>query len=120
VLPVPLHPRRLRARGFNQALELVREANAHRAARLPARRLPVLPSALIRHRDTPTLGREAPAVRRSRVHGAFAVPDAGAVRGRRLLVVDDVMTTGATLAECARTLLEAGADEVLVAALARA
>jgi ComF family protein len=120
VLPVPLHPRRLRARGFNQALELVREASAHRAARLPVRRLPILASALVRHRDTPSLGREAPAVRRSRVHQAFSVSDPAAIRGRRVLVVDDVLTSGATLAECARALLEAGADEVLVAALARA
>jgi ComF family protein len=120
VLPVPLHARRLRTRGFNQALELVREASAHRAARLPTRRLPILANALVRHRDTPSLGRESPAVRRSRIHDAFSVPDVAAVRGRRLLVVDDVMTSGATLAECARTLLDAGADEVLVAALARA
>jgi predicted amidophosphoribosyltransferase len=119
VLPVPLHPARLRARGFNQSLELIREANAHRAARMPARRIPVWTSALTRTRDTPPLGKESPAIRRSRLAGAFAA-DRTLVRGRRLLVIDDVMTSGATLAECARTLLDAGAEDVLVGAVARA
>jgi predicted amidophosphoribosyltransferase len=134
VLPVPLHPARLRARGFNQALELVREANRHRARPpgIPAHRqtnrrpgtgdarLAIWTSALVRTRDTAPLGRESPAVRRARLSGAFAVPQPARVRGRRLLVVDDVMTSGATLAECAHTLCVAGAREVLVGALARA
>jgi ComF family protein len=118
VLPVPLHPARLRARGFNQSLELIREANAHRASRLPVRRLPVWTSAVTRTRDTAPLGKESPAVRRSRLAGAFAA-DRALVKGRRLLVIDDVMTSGATLAECARTLLDAGAEDVLVGAVAR-
>ena len=70
--------------------------------------------------DTPTLGRESPAIRRKLVEGAFVVSRREAVAERRVLVVDDVMTTGATLAECARTLLAAGASEVRVATLARA
>ncbi len=70
--------------------------------------------------DTPTLGHEKPALRRKLVEGAFVVSRPKAVAGKRILVVDDVMTTGATLAECARTLLAAGANEVWVAALARA
>lgn len=120
VLPVPLHPRRLRSRGFNQALELAREADAFRRRRRRGPRLSLWPDALFRHRDTAVMGHESPAVRRHRVAGAFAVRHAAAVRDRRLLVVDDVMTTGATLAECAQTLLGAGAKEVWVAALARA
>jgi predicted amidophosphoribosyltransferase len=134
VLPVPLHPARLRARGFNQALELVREANRHRArprgrvahrqagrrAETPAPQLAIWASALVRTRDTVALGRESPAIRRARLSGAFAVAQPARVRGRRLLVVDDVMTSGATLAECAQTLRGAGAREVLVGALARA
>jgi competence protein ComFC len=54
------------------------------------------------------------------VAAAFSVPFPERLRGRRLLLVDDVMTTGATFAECARTLLDAGASEVRVAAVARA
>jgi predicted amidophosphoribosyltransferase len=125
VVPVPLHPRRLRQRGFNQALELVREALDVRAARarafaLPQVPLPVWADALRRQRDTPTLGRDPAPVRRCRVAGAFTVASRERVRNRRLLLADDVMTTGATFAECARTLMDAGAKEVRVAALARA
>jgi ComF family protein len=124
VVPVPLHPRRLRERGFNQALELVREALALRAARaerfgLPLVSLPVWADALRRHRDTPALGREPGSIRRCRLAGAFSVPRRHRLEGKRFLLVDDVMTTGATFAECARTLIDAGAAEVRVAALAR-
>jgi ComF family protein len=115
--PVPLHPHRLRRRGFNQALELLRAA----ARTLPRDERPTLIcDALSRIVDTPTLGRETPLLRRKLVDGAFVVSRHKAVAGRRVLVVDDVLTTGATLAECARTLLAAGAREVWVATLARA
>jgi predicted amidophosphoribosyltransferase len=125
VVPVPLHPRRLRQRGFNQALELLREGLTARRAGAEALdsrpvRLELWPDVLRRHLDTPALGREPPAVRRCRLTGAFSVARPGQIRGRRILVVDDVMTTGATLAECAHTLLGAGACAVLCAALARA
>jgi len=115
--PVPLHPRRLRARGFNQALELLRVAE--KLARRPAARPLVVPDGLRRIRDTPALGWESPASRRRIVDGAFAVQRPGWAKGRRILLVDDVMTTGATLAECTRVLLSDGAAEVQVMALAR-
>jgi ComF family protein len=125
VVPVPLHPRRLRERGFNQSLELIREALALRAARaqrfgLPVVPLPVWSDVLRRHRHTPAMGREPGPIRRCRLAGAFSVPRRHQLDGKSLLLVDDVMTTGATFAECARTLLDAGAAEVRVAALARA
>lgn len=116
--PVPLHPRRLRQRGFNQALELLRVAE--RLGRGPGRRAAIVPNGLRRIRDTPSLGLESPATRRRIVEGAFMVHRPGDVQGRRILLVDDVMTTGATLAECSRVLLRAGAVEVQVTALARA
>jgi predicted amidophosphoribosyltransferase len=116
VLPVPLHPRKLRRRGFNQALDLAL-AGRERSPTAPAveRRL------LRRVKDTRELGRSGPAARREELAGAFAVADRGSrVRGRRFLVVDDVMTTGATLDGCAAALLDAGAAGVEVAVLARA
>ena len=115
--PVPLHPRRLRQRGFNQALELLRVAE--RVARRRAARPFVFADCLRRIRDTPALGGEGPASRRRIVAGAFAVERPQRTKGRRILLVDDVMTTGATLAECTHVLLEAGAAEVQVVALAR-
>lgn len=117
VCPVPLHPRRLRRRGFNQALELARGA----ARDLPNReRRKLTCDLLLRTADTPALGHGSPAARARAVAGAFALGRPSLVAGRHVLVIDDVMTSGATLAECARTLLDAGAGEVSVAALARA
>ncbi len=116
VCPVPLHARRLRQRGYNQVLELLRAASP--ATTKPG---PVLvPDALARIVDTPSLGHHAPAERKAVLARAFAVLRPAHVVGKRILVVDDVMTTGATLAEVARTLLSAGARSVTVAALARA
>lgn len=116
--PVPLHPRRLRQRGFNQALDLLRAAE--RVGRGSRRRATIIPNNLRRIRDTPSLGLESPASRRRIVAGAFVAHRPAFFKDRRVLLVDDVMTTGATLAECARVLLQAGAADVQVTALARA
>jgi ComF family protein len=113
VLPVPLHPRRLRSRGYNQAQALARAAARETG-------WPVWVDTLRRVRDTPILGSAAPERRRALVAGAFAVSRPARVRGLTLLLVDDVMTTGATLSACAHTLLGAGAKEVRVAVLSRA
>ena len=113
VLPVPLHPRRLRQRGFNQALLLAR-------ALFPGNRKSIRADILMRTRDTAHqagLGRKA---RRLNVHRAFELRAPGAVKGLAVLLVDDVLTTGATVRECARVLKKAGAQTVLVLALARA
>jgi len=112
VVAVPLHRRRLRERGFNQSERL-----AMRLARRIGR--PYLKGALTRRRATPPqsgLGRAARAVN---VRGAFAVARPGRVRGRCVLLIDDVFTTGATLGECAGALRAAGAREVFVLTVAR-
>jgi len=117
VCPVPLHRDRLKTRGFNQAFELIRAATR---AFPGATRKKILCDALSRAIDTPTLGHGCPAARARVVAGAFLVPRPALVLDKHVLVVDDVMTSGATLAECARTLRAAGADRVSVVALARA
>jgi ComF family protein len=124
VVPVPLHARRLRERGFNQALELAKSA-LEIFVRAPAlateRGLPRLERDQLRRiRDTRALGHAGPAERLAEVAGAFTVGNPARVEGRQVLLVDDVMTTGATFTECAETLLRAGATAVHVFALARA
>jgi ComF family protein len=113
VVPVPLHPRRLREREFNQAALL-----AYGARRRP-RPPPVDVHALERVRDTPPQTALGVSDRRANVRGAFRA-HAARVRGLRVTLVDDVMTTGATAEACSRALLEAGAREVAVLTLARA
>jgi ComF family protein len=111
LVPVPLHWRRRWERGFNQAEVLARAVGRRHG-------LPVLRRALVRLRPTPMQQGDAEARRRN-VREAFAVRTPRAVRERRLLLVDDVFTTGATVNACARVLLDAGATEVGVLALAR-
>jgi ComF family protein len=114
VVPVPLHPRRRRARGFNQATEL--------AAQLG---LPVVDALRRTVATRPQM--ELPASRRHRnVRGVFAPargpawrPIASRIRGARVVVVDDVVTTGATVEACARVLRRLGARDVRVLTLAR-
>jgi len=124
VVPVPLHALKLRARGFNQALELARWALIG-LGRTPALAPPAWLPCLERHllhrvRATRELGHAGPAARFAEVAGAFLCSDPARLRGRRVLVVDDVFTTGATFNECADALLRAGAAGVDVLALARA
>lgn len=113
VVPVPLHLSRLRWRGFNQAV-LIAAPLARRSG------CPLQRSALERVRATqPQVGLDE-ANRRSNVAGAFRLRSGWTPRGRRILLVDDVFTTGATVRECAALLKKAGARSVDVGVLARA
>ncbi len=112
VIPVPLHPQRLRARGYNQSLLLARHVSRRRS-------LPLNFTALVRTRPTVPQTQLSGPERRENIRGAFEVKDADPVRGKKILLVDDVFTTGATVQECTRVLLRAGAARVDVLTLAR-
>ena len=116
VVPVPLHRTKFRQRGFNQA-ELIARA----ALKLsPSReRLHLCTGAFERKRETPSQIGLTSHQRRENLRGAFAVTQTEAVKGREVLVVDDVYTTGATVSECAKVLRRAGATKVWVATVAR-
>jgi len=110
---VPLHWTRLFQRRYNQAALL---AQAIRSADGPD----VAADWLVRRRRTPVQGHLGPAARERNVRGAFAVRSGRSFYGKRVVIVDDVMTTGATVDECARVLKRAGAASVGVLTLARA
>jgi ComF family protein len=114
IVPVPLHPSRLLSRRYNQAAEIARPLS-----RLSG--VAYLPDALVRRRATETQGGKSGSGRRRNVAGAFEAPRARAhqVAGKRILLIDDVMTTGATAEGCARALKAAGAVRVDVAVVAR-
>ena len=114
VAPVPLHWTRMFARRYNQAALL-----ADVVGRLGG--TPVIPDLLVRRRRTRPLGRLGPAARRRVLNEAFALSPsrAAAIEGRRVLLVDDVLTTGTTVSVCARTLQDGGAGAVDVLTLAR-
>ncbi len=109
---VPLSKRRLRRRGYDQARLLGEEL---------AKRQGLVCLALLRKvRNTPAQSRTGNAMRRkANIAGAYAALNESAVSGKRVLLVDDIVTTGATLAECAKTLKAAGAAEVIGLAVAR-
>jgi ComF family protein len=112
VVPVPLFGRRQRVRGYNQSALLAREP-----ARLNG--LPLAERGLSRRLDTPPQARSVDAeARRRNVAGAFAA-DGSRVEGRRVLLIDDVMTTGATLDACAQALRQGGAASVWALTFAR-
>ena len=107
--PVPLHPSRLKQRGFNQALLL--------AQAFPE--VPLERELLIRRRHTLPQAGLTPRERQDNVKGAFAVSQPAMVKGKNILLIDDVFTTGATVRECARVLRRTGARQVNVLTVAR-
>ena len=108
---VPLDPGRKRSRGYDQA-ELI--------ARDVGRRLQREPVAVLKKKRgvTPQSMTGKPEARKANIAGAYRVTDRSLVEGKRILLIDDIVTTGSTLSECAKTLLLAGADEVRCATLA--
>ncbi len=113
IIPVPLHPRRLRQRGYNQSLLLAREVSRKYL-------IPLDFTSLARVRPTPPQTRLSGAERRKNIRGAFAVQDPGPLVKTSVLLIDDVFTTGATVEECSKVLLRAGVNRVDVLTLARA
>lgn len=112
ILPVPMHPRKLRKRTYNQSVLL--------AARLSGKTgIPVDRMNLVKTRATPPQSFLAREDRMTNIRGAFSLRKPGRVEGKNILVVDDVMTTGTTLNECARVLKKAGAARVDAATVAR-
>lgn len=114
LIPVPLHPRRLKERGFNQSQLLGRVLSKKLS-------IPCNPFILIRAVDTPPQVGLSEKKRRENVRGAFGISPGrqSLIEGKALLLVDDVMTTGATVEECARTLKNSGAEKVYVLTMAR-
>ena len=107
LIGVPLHWTRRFRRMYNQAGLLARALGRRKD-------IPFLPNILIRHHKTESQGHKTRKQRESNVHNAFSVRRPEAIKGKRILLIDDVMTTGATLNECARVLKRAGAAEVRV------
>src|SRR5205814_7906933 len=111
-IPVPLHKSRIRERDFNQAELLGETAAAYFG-------IPLLNQVIVRTRSTKRQADLPAKLRAKNVQGAFAVREGAAVKGKCILLVDDVVTTCATTDECARVLMEAGAKAVYVLSLAR-
>jgi ComF family protein len=111
LVPVPLHPQRLSQRTYNQSLLIARELGR-------IRNLPVAPRLLVRILPTTAQAGLSAQERHTNLRGAFALTQK--LSGEKILLVDDVMTTGATARICAKTLLAGGAGEIALAVLARA
>ncbi|MDE3202110.1 MAG: ComF family protein [Acidobacteriota bacterium] len=120
VVPVPLHRSRHRTRGFNQTRLLAEQALKSLAKSHPDWKLELSPHALLRIKSTNSQAGLSRRERRLNLRKAFAVADATAIAGRDILLIDDILTTGATVRAASRVLVEAGANSVWVATLARA
>ncbi len=112
LVPVPLHKKKLRARGFNQSLEIARGICA--GSGLP------LENIMVRLKNTQTQTRKSKVERWKNVEQAFSVYPGSKVKGRHFILVDDVFTTGSTIESCAETLIKNGAKNLSVVTLATA
>ncbi len=113
IVPVPLHPRKEKLRGYNQAAVFGQGL-------AKTMRVPLMPDALQRHRYTETQTRKSQTERLRNVAGAFGLHRPERLHNRHVLIVDDVLTTGATLESCATTLLQVPGLRVSVATIAMA
>lgn len=113
IVPVPLHPKKLRTRGYNQSAFFANGLGR-------SMQLPVLEHGIVRSRATESQTHKSRYARYENMLETFEINDANAIDGRHVLLVDDVLTTGATLEACASTLLENGAAKVSVVTIAKA
>lgn len=114
IVPIPLSPRRLRERGFNQAELIAQKVSASLG-------LPIDTGVLVRTKNTaPQTLMTDRGAREHNLAGAFSVSDPARIAGKTILLIDDVWTSGSTANEAVRTLLSAGASRVIVAVAARA
>lgn len=122
ILGVPLHPRRLRWRGFNQAEILARHLSANLSPGLP---IPIINDLIIRKKFTPPQMKiKNYQARKNNMQNSFSLSDSYSsekegVKNKKILLVDDISTTGSTLLECAKVLKNAGARKVYGAVIAR-
>lgn len=117
IIPIPLHRRRLRWRGFNQSALLATELAK---SILPGIELPMSDNLLIRKRYTPPqMSIKNHSQRHKNVRDAFTISEPAKIKGQRILLVDDITTTGSTIFECARVLKNDGAKEVFATVIAR-
>ena len=111
IISVPIHRKRMRIRGYNQSYLISRELS--KKMKIPERS-----ELLVRIKHSDNQSHIAGNMRFSNIYGAFKVTIPDAVKGKRILLIDDVLTTGSTVNECARVLKEAGAEYVIAAAVA--
>ena len=112
IVPVPLHSKRKRERGFNQSLLLAKEIGKLYGSEISAENL-------TRNRTAVPQTELSKQERIKNVKGIFSVKDKSKFRGKNILLIDDVLTTGSTVNECSRVLLEAGAVSIFVVTVAR-
>jgi len=112
LIPVPLEKRRLKWRGFNQAEELAKELSKFL-------KIPMVGNCLLKIKNTFPQVELSEEEREKNVLGAFLVKNKNGIKGKKILLVDDIFTTGSTLKECARVLKESGAREVVGVVIAR-
>ena len=120
VVPIPLHRSKHAERGFNQARSLAENALHFLRKSHPDWRLMLAPGTLMRYRATDSQAGLTPRQRRMNIRGAFTVSDPSSVESKHILVIDDILTTGATARAASQVLIRAGAASVWVATLARA